>query len=226
MERALEETRHGSPAAIRIRGYDDYIYRETITRGYRMGSLSTPVVISAYTADELGTAPVIRPIIDGGITVGSAGWTRPWSVKYPHVWCKTWKPGPNLLTGARVPPGYDSAYNSVHEDRLFMDGSQPLHRPATVPTIAQLNRQPYTQYWDRTKSTKNLCVHPGPVSYTHLDVYKRQASGRAGRPAPGSARAGSGRAWRARGGEGRSAEHASTVHGAGCWSRVLSTSPA
>ena len=161
VERALEETRHGSPAAIRIRGYNDYVYRESITRGYRMGSANTPVVISAYTADELGTAPIIRPIIDGGINVGTSGWTRPWYKKYPHVWCKTWKPGPNLLTGARVPPGYDSAYNSVHEDRLFMDGSQPLHRPATVPTIAQLNRQPYSQYWDRTKSTKNLCVHLG-----------------------------------------------------------------
>jgi hypothetical protein len=67
----------------------------------------------------------------------------------------------NLLTGQKVPPGYDTTVNSAHEDRLYMDVSQPLHRPAVTPTLAQLNAQPYSQYWDRTKSIDNLCVHLG-----------------------------------------------------------------
>jgi hypothetical protein len=169
IERALDETNHGSPAAIRIRGYDDYTYFETITRGYRMGSSATPVVISAYTAAELGSAPIIRPIIDGGIAVGTTGWHRPWATTAPHVWCKTWTPGANFVTGQKVPPGYDTQFDATHEDRLYMDGSQPLHRPASVPTIAQLNAQPYSQYWDRTKSTDNLCLHAGWWSGASID---------------------------------------------------------
>ena len=162
VKRALDETKHGSPAAIRIKGYDDYVYHEKIDRGYRIGTVSTPVVISSYTEAELGSTPPIRPIIDGGISIGKKGWSRPWPTKYPHVWCKTWRPPTaNLLTGQRVPPGYDSAYNSTHEDRFYMDGSQPLHRPSTSPSIAKLNKQPYSQYWNRNKSTKNLCVHLG-----------------------------------------------------------------
>jgi hypothetical protein len=165
VKRALEETRHGSPAAIRIRGYDDYVYHEKIDRGYRIGTATTPVVISAYTVAELGSAPVIRPIIDGGIKVGNKGWSRPWPTKYPHVWCKTWRPPTgNLVTGQRVPPGYDTQYNATHEDRFYLDGSQPLHRPSAAPSIAALNRTPYTQYWNRNKSTKNLCVHLGSWS--------------------------------------------------------------
>jgi hypothetical protein len=160
VKRALDETKHGSPAAIRIKGYNDYVYREKIDRGYRMGSATTPVVISSYTSEELGSATPVRPIIDGGITVGKKGWSRPWPTKYPHVWCKTWRPpGANLLTGQRVPPGYDSTYTSARTDRLYMDGAQPLHRPSTAPSIATLNRRPYTQYWNPNKSTKNLCVH-------------------------------------------------------------------
>ena len=169
IERALEETKHGSPAAIRIRGYDDYIYRETITRGYRMGSESTPVVISSYTADELPDGPFIRPVIDGGRTVGRGGWSRPWASTYPHVWCKTWSPGANVLTGQKVPPGYDTQYDATHEDRLYLDGIQPLHRPASVVTISQLNAQPYSQYWNRKKSTNNLCVHLGLWSGAAID---------------------------------------------------------
>ena len=104
VERALEETKHGSPTAIRIRGYADYTYRESITRGYRMGSQSTPVVISSYTSAELPDGPLIRPIIDGGKSVGSTGWTRPWPSTHSHVWCKTWMPGANLVTGQKCRP--------------------------------------------------------------------------------------------------------------------------
>ena len=170
VERALEETKHGSPAAIRIRGYDDYVYVESITRGYRIGTSTTPVVISSYTAAELPGGPFIRPLIDGGISVGTTGWSRPSSSSYPHVWCKTWNPPTgNLVTGQKVPPGYDTQYDATHEDRLFLDGSQPLHRPASVATMAQLNAQPYSQYWDRTKSTNNLCVHLGLWSGAAID---------------------------------------------------------
>ena len=170
VERALEETNHGSPAAIRIRGYDDYVYRESITRGYRIGTSTTPVEISSYTTAELPSGPLIRPIIDGGIEVGTSGWTRPSPTKYPHVWCKTWNPpSGNLVTGQKVPPGYDTPYDATHEDRLYMDGSQPLQRPASVPTMAQLNAQPYSQYWDRSKTSANLCVHLGLWSGNAVD---------------------------------------------------------
>jgi hypothetical protein len=162
IHRALDETKFGDPVAIRIRGYNDYVYHEALTKGYRLGSLATPVVIGAYTSAEDPTAAGVRPIIDGGLDVGTSGWHQPWATTYPHVWCKTWvPPSGNLLSGQRVPPGYDTTVDSTHEDRLYMDGSQPLYRPASVPTISQLNAQPYTQYWDRTKSTDNLCVHLG-----------------------------------------------------------------
>ncbi|HET9615486.1 MAG TPA: hypothetical protein VFP22_11800 [Candidatus Limnocylindrales bacterium] len=169
VRRALDETNHGSPAAIRIKGYDDYVYHEALTRGYRIGSSTTPTVISAYTSAELRSNPIVRPIIDGGIDVGTGGWTRPWPTTYSHVWCKTWTPGANLVTGQKVIPGYDTQYDATHEDRLYLDGSQPLHRPASVSTIAQLNAQRATQYWDRTKSTNNLCVHLGWWSGASID---------------------------------------------------------
>jgi Right handed beta helix region len=169
VERALDETRHGSPTAIRIKGYDDYTYQESISRGYRMGSSTTPVTIGSYTRDEIPTGPIVRPILDGGLNVGTTGWRRPWTA-YPNVWCKTWMPpSGNLVTGQKVPPGYDTQYDATHEDRLYLDGSQPLHRPASVPSIAQLNSQPYSQYWDRTKSTDNLCVHLGMWSGAAID---------------------------------------------------------
>ena len=56
IRRALDETQHAMPAAIRIRGYTDYVYHETISRGYSLGSASTPVVISSYTTAELRRA--------------------------------------------------------------------------------------------------------------------------------------------------------------------------
>jgi len=162
IKRALDETKFGDPTAIRIKGYDDYVYHEALTKGYRLGTSTTPVVISAYTAAEDPVSAGVRPIIDGGLDVGTTGWHQPWAGTYPHVWCKTWAPPTgNYLTGQRVPPGYDTTVDSAHEDRIYMDDSQPLHRPASVPTIAQLNAQPYSQYWDRTKSVDNLCVHLG-----------------------------------------------------------------
>jgi hypothetical protein len=162
VKRALDETKFGAPVAIRIKGYADYVYREPLSRGYSLGTAANPVAISAYTSAEDPASAGVRPIIDGGLDVGTTGWHRPWATTYAHVWCKTWTPPTgNLLTGQRVPPGYDTTVNSTHEDRLYMDGSQPLHRPAVIPTIAQLNAQPYSQYWDRTKSVDNLCVHLG-----------------------------------------------------------------
>jgi hypothetical protein len=169
VERALDETNHGSPRGIRIKGYTDYVYRETITRGYRMGSASTPVVISAYTSAELGSATIVRPFIDGGVDMGTTGWSRPWASTYTHVWCKTYNPPANLVTGQKVPPGYDTQYDATHEDRFYMDDSQPLHRPASVPTIAQINAQPYSYYWDRKKTSNNLCVHLGLWSGAAVD---------------------------------------------------------
>jgi hypothetical protein len=170
LRRALDETQHAMPTAIRIRGYGDFTYHETISRGYSLGSLAAPVEISSYTAAELPPAGIVRPLIDGGIAVGATGWTRPSATTYPNVWCKTWAPpGPNLLTGQTVPPGYDTTVNGNHDERLYLDGSQPLHRPAAVPTMAQLNAQPFSQYWDRTKATNNLCVHLGLWSGAAID---------------------------------------------------------
>ena len=170
VRRALDETQHAMPVAIRIRGYSDYVYHETISRGYSLGSASMPVTISSYTTAELPANEIVRPLIDGGLAVGKTGWTRPSPTTYSHVWCKTWMPpGANLLTGQAVPPGYDTSLDGTHDERLYLDRTQPLHRPAQVPTMAQLNAQPYTQYWDRTKSTNNLCVHLGLWSGAAID---------------------------------------------------------
>ncbi|MDP9468801.1 MAG: hypothetical protein M3P32_08715 [Chloroflexota bacterium] len=169
LRRALDETQHAMPTAIRVRGYSDYVYNETISRGYSLGSAATPVEISSYTTAELPAGQIVRPLIDGGLSVGTTGWSRPWAA-YTHVWCKTWMPpGPNLISGQTVPPGYDTAIDGTHDDRLYMDGTQPLHRPAQVPTMAQLDAQPYSQYWDRTKATNNLCVHLGLWSGAAVD---------------------------------------------------------
>ena len=70
-------------------------------------------------------------------------------------------PGANLMSGEQVPPGYDSAYRNLRQERLYLDTTQPLHRPASAPTMAQLNAQKYSQYWNPSKSTDNLCVHLG-----------------------------------------------------------------
>jgi hypothetical protein len=162
VERALEETRFGLPSAIRIKGYSDYVYRETITQGYALkASAGAPLTISAYTAAE-GAAAGVRPVIDGGIEVGTSGWHRPSATSYPHVWCKTWSPpGANLMSGEKVPPGYDSSYRNLRQERFYLDTTQPLNRPAEAPTMAQLNAQKYSQYWNPSKSTDNLCVHLG-----------------------------------------------------------------
>ena len=170
LRRALDETQHAMPVAIRVRGYTDYTYHETISKGYSLGGPSTPVVIQSYTTAELPPSQIVRPLIDGGLSAGTTGWSRPWGTTYAHVWCKTWTPpGPNLLTGQKVPPGYDTTVDATHDDRFYMDGTQPLHRPAQVPTIAQLNAQPYSQYWDRSKTTNNLCVHLGLWSGAAVD---------------------------------------------------------
>ena len=161
--RAFLETRHGAPQAIRVKGYADYVYHEALDKAYMIkGSAASPVTIGAYTAADDPATAGIRPIIDGGIDVGTTGWHRPNATTYPHVWCKTWRPpGGNLVTGQAVPPGYDSAYTSTRQDRFYFDDSQPLNRPTLAPTMAQLNSQPYSESWDGSKSTDNLCVHLG-----------------------------------------------------------------
>lgn len=170
LRRALDETQHAMPVAIRVRGYTDFTYRETISRGYSLGSAASPVTISSYTTAELPAAEIVRPLIDGGLVVGASGWTRPSATTYPNVWCKTWTPpGPNLLTGQTVPPGYDTSVDGTHDERFYLDRTQPLHRPAQVPTMVQLNAQPYSQYWDRAKATNNLCVHLGLWSGAAID---------------------------------------------------------
>jgi hypothetical protein len=162
VERALEEVRFAKPQAIRIKGYADYVYYETLDHAYRInGTAAAPVTIGPYTSAE-GAATLVRPIISGGIDVGTSGWRRPSSTSYPNVWCKTWKPpAPNLLTGQAVIPGYESSLSSTRQDRLYLDVSQPLNRPVAAPTMAQLNAQPFSQYWNKSKATDNLCVHLG-----------------------------------------------------------------
>jgi hypothetical protein len=171
IERALEETRHGAPTAIRIKGYTDYTYYESIDRAYRItGSAIAPVTIGSYTAEDDPASAGIRPIIDGGINVGTSGWHRPNATSYPHVWCKTWQPpGPNLITGQAVPPGYDASLSSTRQDRLYFDTSEALNRPATAPTMAQLNATPSSEFWNASKTTDNLCVHLGAWSGAAVD---------------------------------------------------------
>jgi len=61
-------------------------------------------------------------------------------------------------------PGYESSVTSSRQERLFMDASQPLVRPGTTPTLAQLQAAPASQYWN------------GSVLYVRLGLWSGSTS--------------------------------------------------
>ena len=125
---------------LEVVGYDDYVYYETMTASqwYINGTPSSPVVIRAR---GYGTPGYIRPIISGAKVVSRPGdgrWTRPNASSYPNVWVTSW---------TTPIPGYESAVNVYHQERIFADISQPLVRPAST-TLATLQATPGSQNWD------------------------------------------------------------------------------
>jgi len=121
-------------------GYDDYVYYETMTgsQWFINGTASSPVVIRAH---GYGTSGYVRPIVSGARVVSRPGqgkWTRPSPTSYPDLW---WTPWTTPI------PGYESAVRSYRQERVFVDVSQPLVRPATT-TWAAMQKTPGTQYWD------------------------------------------------------------------------------
>jgi hypothetical protein len=119
-------------------GYDDYVYYETMagTNYFQNGTAATPVVIRAY---NYGSAGYVRPIISGAKVVSVPGQGRWTPTSYANVWKTPW---------TTPIAGYEAAVTNYREERVFVDVSQPLVRPATVPTLAQLQATPGSQYWD------------------------------------------------------------------------------
>ena len=121
-------------------GYDDYVYYEQMTgsQWFINGTPTTPVVIRAY---GYGSPGAVRPIVSGAKVVSRPGdgkWVRPDAVHAPDVWVTSW---------TTAIPGYASSVRDFHQERVFVDVSQPLVRPATT-TLAALQATPGSQYWD------------------------------------------------------------------------------
>ena len=124
-------------------GYDDYVYYETMTgsQWFMNGTRRSPVVIRAY---GYGSGSYVRPIVSGAKVVSRPGqgkWTRPNPTSYPNVWQTAW---------STPIPGYDSSVKGYRQERVFVDVSQPLVRPATT-TLAELQATPGSQYWNGSK---------------------------------------------------------------------------
>jgi Periplasmic copper-binding protein (NosD) len=131
--------RHGG--TLDVVGYDDYVYYETLdaTNYFQGGTATSPVVIRAY---GYGSAGYVRPIVSGAKVVsvpGQGKWTR---TAYPNVWQTPW---------TTPIAGYEAAVTNYRQERIFVDVSQPLVRPATIPTLAQLQATPGSQYWDGSR---------------------------------------------------------------------------
>ena len=156
VERALALGRNAG-TTISIVGYSDYTYFESIETPYTfLGTSSAPIVIEGYRPPN---GSWVRPTISGALIVnkpGSTRWSRPNSTTYPNVWRTPW---------STPVAGYDAAHNSSRMDVVFMDGTNQLRRPATTPTLAQLNAQPGSEYWDGTY----LYVHLGTWEGTAID---------------------------------------------------------
>ena len=124
-------------------GYDDYVYYEQMTgsQWFINGSASTPIVIRAH---GYGSGAYVRPIVSGAKVVSRPGqgrWTRPNPTSYPNVWQATW---------TTSIPGYESSVKGFRQERVFVDVSQPLVRPATT-TLAELQKTPGSQYWNGSR---------------------------------------------------------------------------
>ncbi len=121
-------------------GYDDYVYYEQMTgsQWFINGTSTSPVVIRAY---GYGTPGAVRPIVSGAKVVsrpGDAKWVRPDPTHDPNVWVTSW---------TTAIPGYEASVRDYHQERVFVDVSQPLVRPAST-TLAGLQATPGSQYWD------------------------------------------------------------------------------
>jgi hypothetical protein len=133
---------------IEVVGYNDYTYYEKATGSvYMPGTSASPVIVEAY---HFGSAGYVRPILSGALEIkkGDARWYRPNAASYPDVWAIPW---------STSIPGYESSVTASRQERVFMDVAQPLVRPATIPSLAQLQAMPASQYWNGSV----LYVRPG-----------------------------------------------------------------
>jgi hypothetical protein len=140
---------------VQVVGYNDYTYYEKSTGSvYMPGTSASPVIVEAY---QFGSAGYVRPIVSGALEIkkGDARWYRPNAAQYPDVWAIPW---------STPIPGYESSAIASRQERLFMDTSQPLVRPATAPTLAQLQAAPASQYWN------------GSVLYVRLGLWSGSTS--------------------------------------------------
>ena len=130
-----------SSGRLEVVGYDDYVYYETPTRSYWVGATqANPAVIEAY---GFGKSGYVRPIISGAKVIsrpGSTSWYRPNPTSYPDVWAIPW---------STAIPGYESSVSGYRQERIYMDVSQPLARPADVPSLAQLQATPASEDRER-----------------------------------------------------------------------------
>ena len=143
---------------VEIKGYSDYVYYEKATGGhYINGTSSSPVVIEG---SGYGTSGYVRPVISGALVVSRPNqgrWTRPDAARYPNVWSTPW---------TTAIPGYESSVRTYRQERVFMDVSQPLVRPKSTPTLADLQATPASQWWDGKKLYVRLGLWSGSLTST------------------------------------------------------------
>lgn len=141
-----------------IVGYSDYVYYEKNTSSFYLpGTSSSPIVIEGY---GYGGSGYVRPTISGATVVsrpGATGWTRPNATKYPDVWSIPW---------TKAIPGYESSVRTYRQERIYMDVSQPLVRPKSTPTLADLQAMPASQYWNGSKLYVRLGTWSGSLAST------------------------------------------------------------
>jgi hypothetical protein len=143
---------------VEIKGYSDYVYYEKATGGhYLPGTKTTPIVVEGK---GYGMTGYVRPVISGAMVVSRPGdtrWTRPDASRYPNVWSIPW---------TKTVPGYESSVRTYRQERLFMDTTQPLVRPKTTPTLADLQATPASQYWNGTRLYVRLGLWSGTLAST------------------------------------------------------------
>ncbi|MEO5885857.1 MAG: right-handed parallel beta-helix repeat-containing protein [Candidatus Limnocylindrales bacterium] len=141
-----------------IVGYSDYVYYEKNTSSvYLPGTSTAPIIVEAK---DYGQSGYVRPIISGATVVSRPGdtrWTRPDATRYPNVWKIAWK---------TAVPGYESSVVKYRQERIFMDVSQPLVRPKTTPTLADLQATPASQYWNGSSLYVRLGLWKGTLAST------------------------------------------------------------
>ncbi len=143
---------------VEIKGYSDYVYYEKATGGHYLNGTSTkPIVVEG---SGYGTTDYVRPVISGAKVVSRPGdtrWTRPDAGRYPNVWSIPW---------TTPIPGYESSVRTLRQERVFMDISQPLVRPKSTPTLADLQATPASQYWNGKRLYVRLGLWSGSLAST------------------------------------------------------------